>query len=210
MLRWDAMSEPAARSANLIEPAQPVAPGTGRGWKESLLAEARASFGRGRFPHALMAVGWVHLGFFLASQAIWHPKVQSDPRHPLLWLLEFVAVFATMRLVAGKGWLYQSPAVALVTRMWGTLLILSFNLATLNALTGWDMDWFKPVWGTLSTFVFATLAWLFDLRFLFLAVQMYFTGLLMVQFPQWNYLIYGVSWCAALQAVGIGLLRGKD
>src|SRR5262249_40823817 len=85
-----------------------------------------------------------------------------------------------------------------IARLWVTFLILSFNVATLNALTGWESLWFKASWGTLSTFLFATLAWLFTLKFLIPAVMMYFTALLMARYPEWNNLFYGLSWCAAL------------
>jgi hypothetical protein len=178
-------------------------------WKSTLAADARTTFTRGRWPYALMAIGWVHLGFFAIEQAIWNPKEYSDWRYPLLWLLELVTILVVLRKVAGRGWLYTSPAVALVTRFWATFLILSFNLSTLNAFTGWSMNWYKPVWATLSTFLFASLAWLFQPKFLFLAVQMYFTGLLMVKFPHWDYLIYGLSWWAALQAIGLSLLKSR-
>lgn len=176
-------------------------------WKAVLGDETRATFGRGGYPAALMAAGWVHLGFFLVCQWLYDPAIESDVRFPIVWSLEILAVIATMRAAAGRGWWNRTPAASLVVRMWGTFLILSFNLATMNTLTGWELDWFKPVWATLSTFLFAMLAWLFDLRFLIFAVQMYFTGLLMVQLPAWNYLIYGVSWCAALQVLGWHLGR---
>jgi hypothetical protein len=94
-----------------------------------------------------------------------------------------------------------------VVRVWATYLILAFNAATMNSLMGWSADWFKPSWATLATFGFATMAWLFGLRFLIPAVQMYFTGLLMVQFPHYQYLIFGLSWWLALQAIGLVLRR---
>ena len=124
-----------------------------------------------------------------------------------LWGLELIAVLVIFRFVSGRGWQRATPLAGIVLRVWATFLILSFNVASLNTLTGWTLDWFKPVWATLSTFVFATLAWLITPRFLILAVQMYFTGLLMVYFPKWNYLIYGLSWFAALQAIALDLRR---
>ena len=119
-------------------------------------------------------------------------------RHLVLWVVELVVVIVTMRRVAGLGWFWSSPAIYLIARLWVTFLILSFNVATLNALTGWESLWFKACWGTLSTFLFAALAWLFTPKFLIPAVQMYFTALLMARFPDWNNLIYGVSWWVAL------------
>ena len=98
----------------------------------------------------------------------------------------------------GSGWFWSSPAINVIARLWVTFLILSFNVATLNALTGWESLWFKASWGTLSTFLFAALAWLFTPKFLIPAVLMYFTASLMARFPDWNNLIYGVSWWLAL------------
>ncbi len=174
-------------------------------WKSAFVAELDRTSTRDRWGLALIAVGWIHLALFLACQAVYDPNVESDPRHLGLWLVELTVSLAAIRLISGRGWYRASPAAGLIVRIWGTFLILTFNVATYNSLTGWELDWFKPVWTTLSTFGFATMAWLIDLRFLIVAVQMYFTGLLMVRFPEWNYLIYGLSWWAALQALGLTL-----
>jgi hypothetical protein len=151
---------------------------------------------------ALMAVGLVHFAAFLVCQAVYTAGVRAPTVSLALWGVELFAVLTAMRMVAGRHWIRSSPAVGLVVRVWITFLILSFNVASLNTLTGWTVDWFKPVWCTLASFGFATMAWLFGLRYLIPAFQMYFTGLLMVRFPEWNYLIHGLSWCAALQGVG--------
>jgi hypothetical protein len=71
------------------------------------------------------------------------------------------------------------------------------------------LDWFKPVWATLSTFGFATTAYLVNPWYFVPAVQMYFTGLLMVTFPEYSYLIYGLSWFAAFEGIGLILERRR-
>lgn len=177
------------------------------GWRSALAADLGSLARRGRWGLALMAVGWVHLAFFLACQHFHDPKVWDDKRHLALWALELATALGIFRARIGRGWFRASPGVGLVVRIWATFLILSFNVAVMNSLTGWSMDWFKPVWATLSTFGFATMAWLFGARFLLPAVQMSFTGLLMIRFPAWNYLIYGVSWWAALQGIGLSIHR---
>lgn len=156
-----------------------------------------------------MAVGWVHLAFFLVCQAVYTAGVRAPTVSLALWGTELLAVLAAMRLVAGRGWLGASPAIGLIARVWITFLILSFNVASLNTLTGWSVDWFKLVWCTLSSFGFATMAWLFGLRLLVPAFQMYFTSLLMFRFPEWAYLIYSASWCGALQYLGWGMVRRR-
>ncbi|GAC1334990.1 MAG: hypothetical protein NVSMB14_02270 [Isosphaeraceae bacterium] len=158
---------------------------------------------------ALMLVGFCHLLVFLSCQYLYAHGDRAKTHFTALWGLELVAVLMIFRLVSGRGWHRSTPLAGIVVRVWATFLILSFNVATLNTLTGWTLDWFKPVWATLSTFVFATLAWLITPRFLILAVQMYFTGLIMVRFPAWNYLLYGLSWFVALQAISFDLRRNR-
>ena len=178
-------------------------------WRSVLGADLRALALRRPWGQALMAIGWVHLGFFLVCQAVYSMGNRSPVLWLVLWAAEVFALFVTMRTVAGRDWIRESPTLALIARVWITFLILSFNVASLNQLTGWSVDWFKPVWCTLASFGFATMAWLFGSRLLIPAVQMYFTGLLMVRFPSWNYLIHGASWCLALQYVGWDLIRHR-
>jgi hypothetical protein len=169
-------------------------------WNKALREELDHAVvqGNGRWSRALTAIAWIHLSTFLACQFLHDPLVERDVRHLVLWIIELLAVILMMRRVAGLGWFWSSPAINVIARLWVTFLILSFNVATLNALTGWESLWFKASWGTLSTFLFAALAWLFTPKFLIPAVQMYFTALLMARFPDWNNLIYGVSWWLAL------------
>jgi hypothetical protein len=178
-------------------------------WREALRADLRQVGLRRPWGRALMAVGWVHLVFFLACQAVYFWGQKSERLTLLLWALELAAVLVAMRRVAGRDWIRESPGVGLVVRIWVTYLILSFNVASLNHLTGYSIDWFKPAWCTLGSFGFATLAWLFGYRFLIWAVQMYLTGLLMVQFRDWNYAINGLSWLVILHGIGLSLERQR-
>jgi hypothetical protein len=178
-------------------------------WRAALHADLREVGIRRPWGRALMAVGWVHLVFFLACQAVYTWGHKSEWVTLLLWALELFAVLVAMRRVAGRDWIRESPGVALVVRIWVTYLVLSFNVASLNHLTSYTIDWFKPAWCTLASFGFATLAWLFGYRFLVWAVQMYFTGLLMVQFRDWNFAINALSWFVILQAIGMGLERWR-
>ena len=142
-------------------PPAPLSP-PANDWRAALHAEMRdvgirRPWGRA----ALMAVGWVHLVFFLACQAVYTWGHKSERLTLLLWVLELAAVLVAMRRVAGRDWIRESPGVTLVVRVWVTFLILSFNVASLNHLTGYTIDWFKPAGCTLASFGFATLAWLF-------------------------------------------------
>jgi hypothetical protein len=172
-------------------------------WRDLLRAEIDGAIvrGGGRWSRALVAVAWIHLLAFAGCHALQSPSHEGDPRHILVWFLELVTVFVMMRSIVGRGWFWSPPAIHFVGRLWLTLLILSFSLSTLNATIGWETLWFKAAWGTLSSFFFATLAWLITPRFLVLAVQMYLTALLMARCMQWNNLIYGASWWFALVSI---------
>ncbi len=177
------------------------------GWKAELIGELNQSPVRRRLSIALAGVACINLVSFTLCQIIYVPDGRADFRHPLLWFLDLLAVLVFLRKSLGRGWIRSSAAINLVAKLWTTFLILSFNLVTLNSLTGFELAWYKPVWATLSTFLFASLAWAFSPWFFVPAVQMWATGLLMVNFPDWSFLIYGVSWWLALMGVAIHLRR---
>ena len=184
-------------------------PNEPHGWRFLLMAELTEAAEARPWGPALMAVGWAHLAFFLVCQGAYSGGVRAPWVSLVLWGAELGVVLGALRLVAGRDWFRAAPAVGLIVRVWVTFLILSFNVASLNSLTGWSLDWFKPVWCTLSSFGFATMAWLFGIRYLVPAFQMYFTGLMMVKYPGWNYAIYGASWWLATQYLGMDLVRRR-
>jgi hypothetical protein len=176
-------------------------------WKSLFLRELGAVAARDHWGRALMVIGWVHLAAFLVCQRLYTPVATRDLRFLWTWLAEFAVTIGVFRLVAGRGWYRAAPAAGLVVRVWGTFFILVLSMLSLNNLTGWETVWFKLGWATLSSFGFAMLAWLIDLRFLLLAVQMWLTGLLMLRFPDVSYVIYGVSWWSVLEGMGLWLER---
>jgi hypothetical protein len=195
---------------NLIEDGDPGEKASPQvAWRAVLLDELRRSGVRERLARALVGVAWIHLTCFLGCQAVYDPAIRTELRHPLLWVTELVAVLFYLRMSLGRGWHGSSSALNLVAKFWTTFLILSFSLVTLNAITGFELAWYKPVWATLSTFLFASMGWLFSVWFFVPAVQMWATGLLMVRFPEWCFLIYGVSWWVALTSVALWI-RPRD
>ncbi|ADV61019.1 hypothetical protein Isop_0424 [Isosphaera pallida ATCC 43644] len=174
----------ASQTSGQREPGHPL---------DALRADLHASLTSNRWSLALAWFGWIHLACFLVCHAMYRRDTHGDVRFPAVWLVELILILTAARLVLGKGWI-RPPAVNLIARFWITFLILSFSVSLYNVQTGWALDWFKPIWATLSTFLFAGLAWMFSLRFLIPAVFMGLVGMLMVQLPDWNYLIYGLAW----------------
>jgi hypothetical protein len=174
-------------------------------WRTDLdRVAARDHWGR-----ALMVVGWIHLATFLVCQVMHVAGDRVGVHFLLVWAVELAAVLVAIRAVAGRGWTRSTPLIGIFMRVWATFLILSFNLAAMNTLSGVDYFWFKPALASLSTFGLATMAYLTTPLFFIPAVQMYVTGLLMVWAPDDAYLIYGLSWWLALQGIGLVLERRR-
>lgn len=163
---------------------------------------------RDRWGLGLIGVGWSHLAVFLVCQTLYARGDRAETHFLPLWGLDLIVAVAILRrFLRGSS---REPAPALlpvVVRIWITFLILTFSSASLNALVGFETDWFKAAWSTLATFGFATMAWIFHLGFLVPAVQMSLTALLIARNPGGAYGIYGVSWCLALNGVGLVLER---
>jgi hypothetical protein len=187
----------------LPSPAEP------RPSREIWRAELDRTAARDRWGLAIGAIGWLHLACFAALQAAFTSGDRTPWHYVAAWFAEILAIVAVMWAVAGRNWSRSTPMAGVVVRVWVTYLILAFNVASMNHLSGDPMDWYRPVWTTLGSFGFATMAWLADLRFLLVAVQMYATGMLMLQYPAWGFLIHGASWCLALSLVGVLLHRRR-
>ena len=163
---------------------------------------------RDRWGVALIGAGCVHLAFFLLCQAMHAAGDRRGWHYVGLWALELATVLGMIRRVAGPGWVRATPLAGLIARVWGTVLILSFNLASLNSLSGLDHEWFKPVLCTVAAFGFMMMAYLISAWFFALAVQMSFTGMLMTLYLEYSYLIHGLSWWVALVTIG-GILEAR-
>ncbi len=174
------------------------------------VAELARVASRDRWGLALIGIGWVHLAVFLACHALYARGDRSESHFLPLWGLDLsLAVAIFRRSIGGRSRRPAPPMLGVVVRIWATFLILCFSTASLNQLVGFETDWFKAVWGTLATFGFATMAWLLHPGFLIAAVQMSLTALLIARNPDESYLIYGLSWCLALNGVGLALERRR-
>ena len=85
-----------------------------RGWKSNLIAELNRSPVRKRLSIAMAGVACINLVTFITCQVIYVPDGRADFRHPLLWLLELVAILAFLRKSLGRGWIRSSTAINLV------------------------------------------------------------------------------------------------
>ena len=165
---------------------------------------------RDRWGRSLAGVGWVHLAFFLACQWLYSRGDRAPSHFMPLWGLDLaLGALIVRKSLPGPDSGPTPTLFGVLARIWITFLILTFSVASLNSLIGFQTDWFKAIWAILSTFGFATMAWLLHLKFLIPAVQMSLTALLIARFPAFAYGLYGLSWCLALNLVGWSLERRR-
>ena len=164
-----------------------------------LVREARSR----RLGVGFVWLGWFHCLIFACCEFLYLRGDRAAIHYLPLWGIDLAFAVLILRhrlpITPGSGERGWNP-VAL--RVWLTFAILCFSSASLNSLTGFEVDWFKISWSLLGTFAFATMAWIFHLAFLIPAVQMSLTGLLIAACPRHSYLIFGVSWLVILNALG--------
>lgn len=189
------------------DPELPIGPTSGLA---ADIAELGRVAVRDRWGLALIRVGWVHLAVFMACQGLYSRGDRAELHFLALWGADLIISALILRRALGRPDRRPAPALlGVVARVWITFLILTFSSASLNSLVGFETDWFKAIWSTLSTFGFATMAWILNLRFLIAAVQMTLTAVLIARFPGVAYAVYGISWCLALNGIGLDLERRR-
>jgi hypothetical protein len=197
-------------SVDLVTPSLPETPQRPTSGLAVDVADLYSVALRDRWGLALVLIGWVHMADFLVCQYLYGRGDRAVSHFLPLWGLDLVVgTLILRRFLAGPACGPIPSLFLLVARIWITFLILAFSTASLNSLIGFQTDWFKAMWATLSTFGFATMAWIFHLKFLIPAVQMSLTALVIARFPGYAYGIYGISWCLALNTVGIALERRR-
>ncbi len=192
------------RVESQVTPAQSLASPT---WKQTFIQQLTQTAVRDRWRLILWYVAGLHLLSFLLTQWMYDPSRDSDPRLLGVWVVELVAAWGVFRAISGRWGYPLDSAAGVILRIWITFFILVFNSVLMNVQSGWAIHWYRLAWPTLSTFGFATMAWLVNLGFLIPAVWMWVTGLILVRFPHWSYAIYAVSWSIALASMAVALGR---
>lgn len=210
MIKFSHAAQP-SQTYTMTEPPNPTKlPFDHRAWKTDLVADLDRVAARDRWGRAFLAIGATHCAAFATCEVMYTSGDRRESPYVAIWLLELAAVLLTMQFVAGRYWWRATPLAGILGRVWGTFLLLSFNLTTMNSMTGIDASqWFKPALTNLASFAFAITAYLVSPRYFIPAVQMYLTGLLMIRFPDHGYVIHGVSWFITLVALGVILERRR-
>jgi hypothetical protein len=210
MIKFRHAAQP-SQTYTMTEPlTPPKLPFDHRAWKTELVADLDRVSARDRWGRAFLAIGAIHCAAFATCEVMYTSGDRRESPYVAIWLLELAAVLLTMQCVAGRYWWRATPLAGILGRVWGTFLLLSFNLTTMNSMMGIDSSqWFKPALTNLASFAFAITAYLVSPRYFIPAVQMYLTGLLIIANPMHAYVIYGVSWLITLIALGVILDRRR-
>jgi hypothetical protein len=162
---------------------------------------------------AFVLLGWE----FLAACAVSHYFVevldlQKPYRWPyvVLWIGQILLAIATVKIVSRGGRaVNESPLEPPTKRLWLMFILLSMNIAVLNVIAGEPVFAFLPALAALCSLAFTALTCLVSPRFMSAGLFMFAVGILMANFPQYGFLIYGVGWWIILQVLGVIFLRKR-
>jgi hypothetical protein len=158
-------------------------------------------------------LGWEHLA---ACAATHYLVAVLELQRPYRW--PYLVVWAAWVLVAGLTvWLVRrpcpgepSPLAAKLRRVWLVYFLLCGNVVGLNVTAGLPVFVFLPVLHTLGTFAFSLMTVLLSARFLSASLFLFVTGFLSARFPEYGFLIYGISWLVLLETLGLVLQRDRQ
>jgi hypothetical protein len=155
-------------------------------------------------------LGWEHLAACaLSHYLLENARIQSPWPYAALWLGQVVMAVSAVTLARRLTPLGRSPLQKGVDRVWLVFLLLCWNVAILNVVTGQALFVFLPVLATLSSFAFLVLTSSLSRRFLPAALVMCAVGGLMARFPAYSFLLYGAGWLVVLQALGVVFFRKR-
>jgi hypothetical protein len=210
MIKFSHAAQPSQTYTMSEQPAAPKPPIDPRAWRTDLVSDLDRVAARDRWGYAMMSIGAIHFAAFTLCEFLYTSGDLRETPYVAIWLFELAAVLLTMQYFGGRYWWRATPLAGILGRVWGTFLLLSFNLTTMNSMLGLAYpEWFKPALTNLATFGFATTAYLLTPRYFIPAVGMYFTGLLMVALPRHAYIIHGSAWLLTLLSLGVILERRR-
>jgi hypothetical protein len=155
-------------------------------------------------------LGWEHLAVCASSYYLQEVRrLQSPWPFALLWLGQVAVALTAVTLARARTRATKSPLQRHVDRVWLVFLLLCWNVAILNVLSGQAVFVFLPVLATLSSFAFLVLTSFLSRRFLAAALTLCATGGLIARFPAYGFLIYGAGWLLVLQALGVVFFRKR-
>lgn len=157
-------------------------------------------------------IGWEHLAACGASHYLLYVRQLQQPRWPYVavWLIQILAVWATIKFISGRPQTEESPIEPFTKRVWTVFLLLCINVAVLNVVSGEPVFKFMPALATLSSFGFTFLTILVSRRFMAAGLAMFITGILMAKFRSFEFLIYGTGWLVVLESLGVVLWRRRS
>jgi hypothetical protein len=157
-------------------------------------------------------LGWQHMATCAVSYYFVEVlRLQYPHRWPygLLWVIQIVVAYATVRVIRGRPRIEESPLKPLVNRVLVIFLLLCCNVAALNVAAELSVFTFLPVLATLSSFAFLVLACILSRRLVIAGLVMFVTGVLMAHFPAYGFLIYGSGWLLVLQTLAVIFFRRR-
>jgi hypothetical protein len=163
---------------------------------------------RGRIVSERWWLIWIVMGLqILLTNCITQVLLWSGERRPLvymgLWGLHILLIPPIIAFIHRRGGGQRTTTETFIWWIWATFIAAATGVGLFNQAAGLALFFNAPLLGLLAAFAFSMMAMVTHRFFLFHALIFVLVMIAMGLFPQVQFLIYGVSWCAVLVTLGL-------
>jgi hypothetical protein len=163
---------------------------------------------RGRIISERWWLVWIVLGVqILITTSITQLLLWSGESLPLvyfgLWGLHILFIPRVIFFIHRRSGGQHTATEMYIWWIWATFILTATSIGLLNQAVGLPLFFNAPVLGLLAAFAFSMMAMVTHRFFLLCAIVFMTVMFAMSLFPQVQFLIYGITWCVVLVALGI-------
>jgi hypothetical protein len=157
-----------------------------------------------------LLLAWEHLAACILSHLFVETyDVQLRWPYVVIWLAQILVAVASVKFVAGRPRIEESPLEPMNKRIWLLFVFLCINVAVLNVILGLRIFVMLPALAVLSSMAFTAMTTLMSKKFTLAGLWMFATGIAMANFPEYGFLIYGGSWWLVLHVLAAIFYRKR-
>jgi hypothetical protein len=173
----------------------------------SLVAEIGGDL-RGRIVSERWWLIWIVMGLqILLTNSITQFLLWSGEQRALvyigLWGLHVLLIPPIIAFIHRRSGGQRTATETFIWWIWSTFIVAATGVGLFNQAVGLPLFFNAPLLGLLAAFAFSMMAMVTHRFFLLHALVFVLVMIAMGFFPQVQFLIYGVSWCAVLVTLGL-------
>lgn len=120
-----------------------------------------------------------------------------------LWGLHVLLIPPIISFIHRRSGGQRTATETFIWWIWATFILAATSIGLFNQAVGLPLFFDAPILGLLAAFAFSMMAMVTHRYFLVHSLVFLVVMIAMSLFPQVQFLIYGVSWCAVLVTLGI-------